>query len=186
MRILVYGSRDFGRLVSQLVLDCGHEFCGFIDDFSAGEGIVGTLSVATATYSRADYGVAVAIGYRDLAARWIAIEQIIAAEFPTPPLIHPKAIIDPRATIAHGAIVMANSFVDMFSEIERFAVLWPGAVVSHDCQIGENTFISPNATVCGYGKTGRDCFLGAGSIVVDHIEVPNGTFVKAGSIIKRN
>ena len=52
-------------------------------------------------------------------------------------------------------------------------VVWPGVCVSHDCNIGPNTFLSPNCTVCGDCRVGGDCFVGAGAVIVSHAVVPD-------------
>lgn len=48
--------------------------------------------------------------------------------------------------------------------------------------IGRNSFLSPNATVCGSSYLGHSCFVGAGSLVTDNIRVPDSSFIKAGRV----
>ena len=37
--LLIYGSQDFGRLVSDLAEQCGYRVVGFVDDLYSGEEI---------------------------------------------------------------------------------------------------------------------------------------------------
>lgn len=183
MTLLVYGSKEFGRVVRELVHQAGHEFAGFIDDFSQGADIVGTYEQARQAFPPGpSTGIAVAVGYDDLARRWSLYQRIKADAYAVPTLVHRAAIVAPGARIAEGAIVMAGANVDVFSELEELTVLWPGAIVSHDCRVGRNTFVSPGATLCGFVTTGADCFIGAGAVIVDHRSLPAGTFVKAASL----
>jgi sugar O-acyltransferase (sialic acid O-acetyltransferase NeuD family) len=186
VKLLIYGSKDFGRLVRELVTACGHEAIGFVDDVSPdGEGVVGDYPAARRKHPPGDgVGMVIAIGYKNLAARHQVWTRVRADGYVTPALVHPTAIVAPGVKIGEGAIVMAGANVDAFSEIGALGVLWPGAIVSHDSRVGENSFLSPGAIVCGFVTTGRHCFLGAGSVIIDHRDVPDGAFVKAGAVYK--
>jgi acetyltransferase-like isoleucine patch superfamily enzyme len=47
--------------------------------------------------------------------------------------------------------------------------------VSHDSEIGDNCFVSPNATICGAVRVGANSFIGAASAIADHCDVPPGS-----------
>ena len=183
MKLLVYGSKDFGQVIRALVDHAGHEFAGFIDDFAEGAEIIGTYQQARRAYPPAPgIGIAVAIGYDHLAARWNLYQAIRKDGYAVPALVHRAAVVHPDAKIGEGAIVMAGANVDVFSQIAELAVLWPGVIVSHDCRVGRNCFLSPGAILCGFVNTGADCFIGAGAVIADHRSVPDGQFVKAGVV----
>ena len=182
MRLLVYGSGEFGVLVRDLLECCGHEFAGYINDFTAGPGIRGTYEHCKNEYPPREYGIAVAIGYRDLAARWRAFENVARDGWPLPALIHPAAYVRDPARIGRGSMIMAGAIVDVNASVDEIVVLWPGVVLNHDSRVEANTFVSPNATICGFCTIGRDSFIGAGSVIVDHVEVPAKTFVRAGRV----
>jgi sugar O-acyltransferase (sialic acid O-acetyltransferase NeuD family) len=184
MDLLVYGSKDFGRLLRELLQHCGHRFAGFIDDFGRGPNVVGTYAEALTTHPPATHGMVIAIGYRHLEARWQAYEKVTRDGYVLPALRHATAIVHPGAAVGAGAIVMAGANVDAFSRLGELAVLWPGTLVSHDCEVGRNCFLSPGAILCGFVRTGRNCFIGAGAVIVDHRELPDASFVKAGSVYK--
>jgi sugar O-acyltransferase (sialic acid O-acetyltransferase NeuD family) len=183
MKLLVYGSKEFGRVIKDLVGQTGHEFAGFVDDFSAGPDVVGTYEhVRTALPPASETGIVVAIGYDHLAARWSVYQRLKRDGYTMPALVHRTAIVHPDTRIGEGAIVMAGANVDVFSELGDLTVLWPGVIVSHDCNVGRNCFLSPGAVLCGFVTTGTDCFVGAGAVIADHRSVPDGTFVKAGVV----
>lgn len=178
MQLLLYGSRDFARTVAELVRHCGHETAGMIDDYNAGPGIVGTLAEVAKRYPPTEYGIALAIGYNDLPARWATWQHVKDLGYPTPALIHPRAYVADTARVYEGTIIMAGALVDVRAEVGPAAVVWPGACVSHDARIGANSFISPNATVCGFAQVGAHSFIGAGAVIVDRGVVPEGSFIK--------
>ncbi len=182
MDLLVYGSKDFARLIRELLQHCGHRFAGFVDDFERGPEVVGAYVEVLRNCPPTTHGMVVAIGYNNLEARWTAYEKVKRDGYRLPPLVHAKAIVHPAAAVGDGAIVMAGANVDAFSRLGELCVLWPETVVSHDCDVGPNCFVSPGAVLCGFVKTGRNCFIGARSVIVDHRELPDGAFLKAGSV----
>ncbi len=182
--VLIYGSQDFALVVRPLVVNCGREVIGFIDDYAPGDGVLGTYAEVLVKYPPSQFDLAIAIGYKNLAARWSVYQKVVAAGYQTPAFIHDRAYVSPHSHIRPGAMIMAGAIVDVFSTIQELCVLWPGVVVNHDSVIGANTFLSPNATVCGYTEVGHSCFVGAGAVVVDHRCVPAETFIRAGSLYK--
>jgi sugar O-acyltransferase (sialic acid O-acetyltransferase NeuD family) len=186
MKILVYGSKDFGRVVRELVIHCEHEFLGFVDDVDPdAPGVVGAYSKALIRHPPGDgIGIVMAIGYGHLEARHAIWVRARKDGYEAPSLVHRTAIVASSAKIGEGSILMAGANVDVFSELGELSVLWPGAIVSHDCRVGPNCFLSPGAILCGFVTTGMSCFFGAGSVVVDHRSIPDGAFVKAGMVYK--
>ncbi|MEE2906800.1 MAG: hypothetical protein VX527_03110 [Planctomycetota bacterium] len=182
MNILIYGSREFGQVVRELLRVTDHHFCGFIDDMHSGEEVLGTWDQCHNRFSPADTGVVVAVGYRNLQARWTVFERVRDAGFDSPSLIHPLSIIASTAVIGDGCLIMAGAIVDTRAQLDQLVVAWPGAIVNHDSIVECNTFLSPGATVCGSSRVKSNTFLGAGAIVTDHVTVPENSFVKAGSV----
>lgn len=178
MQVLIYGSREFSHTVAELVTDCGHDVVGFIDDFTQGAQIVGSLEEVRLSHPPGEYGVALAVGYNNMPARWEAWQRIRAAGYAAPALVHPRAYVAGSATVEDGAMLMAGSIVDVRARIGEIVVAWPGSCVNHDCVVGANCFISPNATLCGYVNLGAHSFVGAGAAIVDHCDVPPSTRIK--------
>lgn len=181
-KILVYGSTEFGAVVRELVRHSGADFAGFVDDWHTGEGIVGTLEDVIHKCPPDEYDFAIAIGYKHLEARRRKFDELLAHGYSLPSFIHPQAYVSDSTTVGAGAMVMARAVLDIRARVGDLVVVWPGAVINHDCMVDGNTFISPNATLCGYSRVGIDTFIGAGAVVVDHTTVPGGSFIKAGSV----
>lgn len=182
--LLVYGSLEFGRVVRDLALQCGHAFAGYVDDVHRGAEVLGPFDDVARRYPPDQFALALAIGYRDLDARWTVFQRVKARGYRLPPLVHPRAYVHDPGRLDEGCFVMAGAVVDLAASLGALVVAWPGVVVNHDSVVGENCFLSPNATVCGCVTIGRQVFVGAGATIVDHVEVPAGTFVKAGSLYR--
>ncbi len=178
MRLLIYGSKTFARTAGELARHCGHEVVGYIDDFDSSSQALGNFEHVARTYSPADFGVVMAVGYSDLRGRWAAWNRVRAAGFRLHALVHPRAYVADTARVGDGCMVMAGSIVDVRAVLGEGVVVWPGACVNHDSVIGENTFVSPNAVVCGHARVGAHCFIGAGAAIADRREVPDRSFVK--------
>ena len=178
MRLLIYGSKDFAATVAELVRHCGYEVAGMVDDYNSGPGILGNFDSVTQSHPPSEYGVAIAIGYSNISARWAAWEKIRSAGYLAPALIHPRAYVADTARVGEGAMVMAGAIVDVRAEIGDLTVLWPNTCINHDSKIGFNTFVSPSATICGFVDIGPHSFIGAGAVIVDHCQVPETSFIK--------
>lgn len=186
MQVLIYGSREFAAVARDLAAVCGHDCVGHIDDISTGEGIIGNYNYCREHLPPTAYGIVLAIGYKDLSARWAVYEKIRRDGYELPTLVHPRAYVRDLTKIGAGTMVMANAVVDVEARIDELVVLWPGVVVNHHSVVGANSFVSPNATICGCTKIGSNCFIGAGAVVVDHVDVPDRAFVRAGGVFTSN
>ena len=169
-------------MLRDLLVICGHEFVGYIDDLNNGAEIVGPYATALKLHPPSTCGMAIAIGYEHLAQRWEIFHRVSADGYVLPPLIHTRAYVRDHSAIGRGAVVMAGAMIDYCATVADLVVLWPGSVVSHNSVIGRNTFVSPNATICGFVTVGYNCFIGAGAIVADHRAVPDNSFIKAGRV----
>ncbi|QHC05393.1 hypothetical protein GRQ40_16645 [Anoxybacillus sp. PDR2] len=182
-KVIVYGSKEFAKLIKQLVINCGHEFVGFIDDLEPHKDeVLGSFEDVRKKYSTSEYCIVYGIGYNSLSARWNIYNKVLSYGYETINLIHPTAIIDKTSIMGKGLIVMAGVIVDTNVKLGDLVVLWPGTVVSHDSEIESNCFLSPNSTICGFTKIGSSSFIGAGATVVNNTHVPPNSFIKAGSV----
>lgn len=104
------------------------------------------------------------------------------AEFYAPALIAPTALVTPASTIGPGTAVMARAIVNR-SAIGSHCVINTGAIIEHDCHLGENVFIGPGAILCGEVTVGHDVFIGAGAIIKQGVHIPDATVIGMGAVI---
>lgn len=184
--ILVYGAGDNGRIVRNLIQQCGYRFGGYISDINKRSDIIGNFEKVKKEYLPQDFEIAMGIGFIDLKNRRKIYESIKDAGFSVSTLIHPASYVCPTATIGEGTVILPHAVIDFNSKIGEIVFIWPNAVVNHDTIVKSNTFLSPGCIVNGFCEVGENCFIGAGAVVVDHISVPPNTFVKAGKVYKSN
>lgn len=179
--LLIIGGSSFGRLVGVLAQESGRSVSGYLDDFAAGEGIVGRTDELGSSITPDDAALVMAIGYRHMDARMAMFRRLLASGFEFPALVHPSARVSAHASVGAGSLVMANADVDAFTRIGDLCVLWPHATISHDNTVGEGSFVSPAATLCGFVSVGALSFIGANCTIVDGSVLPPRSFVKAAS-----
>jgi len=184
-KLVIYGSKDLGRVVAKLAMQCGYTLGGYIDD-DIQQQMRGAVSYDEALIEMPpkDYCIAIAVGYNNLSARWQLYVKIKRSGYTMPNLVHPQAYVDATALLGDACVVMTKAVIDQGVCIGKAVVAWPSCVISHDSIIGSNTFLSPNCTICGLSQVGNHCFVGAGAIVADHAKVPSHSFIKAGRVFK--
>jgi sugar O-acyltransferase (sialic acid O-acetyltransferase NeuD family) len=183
--VIVYGSQQFAHYVRELVLECGHDFIGFIDDFNEGDNVLGTFDSVKETYSAEKYYIVIAIGYSNLQSRWKVYNTIVEAGYEVISLIHPRAYVHKSSYIGNGTIITAGTIIDYNAHIGEATFIWPGVIVNHDTRIGSNCFLSPQVNICGFVIIGDHCFLGASSVVVNGNNIKDNSFIKAGTVYHR-
>lgn len=183
--VLIIGASGFGRLVRVLVEEVGRQFAGFVDDQAQGEQVVGGTRDLGGHLGAAEYDLALAVGYNHLRARlnlYLAMKEL---GFFFPVLVHPSARVSSHSILAEGCIVMSGVDIDAFCSAGPICVMWPNSTISHDVDVGANTFVSPAATICGHVHVGSSCFIGAGATIVNEVTVPDEAFVRAGTLFSR-
>jgi len=71
-----------------------------VDDYNTGPGILGSLEDVVERYPPHSYGMALAIGYNNLEARWQSWKRIIGVGYEVPKLIHPPPMLLIQAVLA--------------------------------------------------------------------------------------
>lgn len=105
------------------------------------------------------------------------------AEFTS--LISPKAIITPHSEIGNGCAIMTGAIINR-AKLGAHVIVNSGAIVEHDCIIGDNTFIGPGAVIGGFTEIGQNCFIGLGARVGNGIKIADNVSIAMGAIVNRS
>lgn len=67
--------------------------------------------------------------------------------------VHPRAHVDPTATVGEGTVVYPGAFVGPRARVGRDCILYPNAVVYDDCLIGDRVIVHAGSVIGadGYG-----------------------------------
>jgi sugar O-acyltransferase (sialic acid O-acetyltransferase NeuD family) len=188
--ILVFGASGHGKVVADVARAAGHEVIGFVDDdpIRRSAGLWG-LPVHSWAECGDRWGgrdrPAVALGIGDNAARQRIHERVVAAGFEVPCLIHPSAVVAPRARLGAGTVVMALVAVNPDADVGVGAILNTGCVVEHDCRVGDFAHLSPGSALGGGVQVGDRSHLGLGAVVLPLVRVGADVRVGAGAVVHR-
>jgi sugar O-acyltransferase (sialic acid O-acetyltransferase NeuD family) len=173
-------------VVGAAALAAGFRLAGFFDDDAhavAGErlGIARLGGLRDATAARGDWSMIVAVG--DLARRrgLIAVLQRERLETVCVP-----GGADARAELGRGVLVAPRAFVQALAQIADHAIINTGAIVEHECRVGENAHIAPGAVLGGRAVVGADTLVGLGSRVLPGVRIGAGCVVGAGSVVLKD
>jgi acetyltransferase EpsM len=212
MMILIYGGGGHGKKVIDLIraLD-GYRIAGIIDDGLAassaggsqptvmGVAVLGAREVLPRLFSE---GVRLAAngmgGIGDVGIRLKVSERLAKTGFVCPPLVHPRAFVEPSASLSAGVQVFPNAYVGSEARLGRDVIVNNGAIISHDCELGDFANIAPGALIAGGVQVGEEVLVGMGVAVTLGVqigrrarlgngstinaEVPENTIVQAGAI----
>jgi acetyltransferase EpsM len=189
--VIVYGSGGHGKTLIELIRAVGAlEVVGVIDDAAAaGSDVLGVSVIGSRedlARIRAD-GVALAVnaagGITNMSSRVDVTAMLVRAGFELPVLVHPTAFVEASAVIADGAQILAHSYVGSASSVGSSVIVNTGAVVSHDCVLGDHVNLSPGCVLAGNVTVGSRTLLGMGVTTYLGIEVGSDVRVGNGAIL---
>jgi sugar O-acyltransferase (sialic acid O-acetyltransferase NeuD family) len=187
-RLLIVGAGGHGRSVAEAVLmSDGFELVGFLDDaaFDHGSDVWG-LPVLGPTTGFADYAAlashaVVAIGNNTLRQKLCG--ELRAAGIALASVIHPRAIVSPRAQLGEGVTVMAGAIVGTEALLGQGAIVNCGAVVDHHAHVHDFGHLGVNACMAGGSVLGSLAWMQAGSAIGYGVQLAAGTVLKPGEAI---
>ncbi len=184
-RLLIVGAGGHGRSVAEAVLMADHfSLVGFLDDdaFARREEVWGlpVLGPATAfeNYANKATHAVVAIGNNVLRQKLFV--QLQAAGFALARVIHPNAIVSPRALLGSGVAVMAGAIVGTEATLGQGCIVNCGAVVDHHAHVHEFGHLGVNACMAGGSVLGALAWMQAGSAIGYGVQIATGTVLRPG------
>jgi len=199
MNVFIYGAGILGRQVYHLINEIPEiSISGFADDTKPiGTSVLSDFKVSesrktlnerlsTEPNFPQDYGLILAIGPDNLAARWQAFRWGHEKGFNFPNLIHPAASVDASTSIGKGNIILANATIDYEVEIGDANYLDIGCLISHNSVIGNNNFLTTGCATAGNVKFGDHNFVGMHSTFTDFVEIGNENYFSAKNLVNRN
>lgn len=190
--IIVYGGGGHGRSVIELLRALGsYRIAGVVDDgFAPGELILGVpvLGGADSLPALRHQGLRLAVnavgGIGNLSARLRVFERLAALEFGFPALVHPSAWVEPSASLSAGVQVFPHAYVGSLAHAGFGCIINTGAIVSHDCKLGDYVNLSPGATLAGNVTVGAGALVGMRATVNINVSIGAGARLGNGTTVK--
>lgn len=183
--VVLIGGGGHARSIVECCADSA-SFAGYTDrELSDMPGLewLGTDQQFFETYSPNDVDVHLAVGFGSgysLEVRRKIIKEYEAFGHAT--LVASSAWLSPSSAIGVGSTVMARAVINR-SRIGRWTVINTGAIIEHDCNIGDNCFIGPGAILCGGAVLADDVFIGAGAVLRQGVSIASGVVIGMGAIV---
>lgn len=204
-QLVIFGGGGHAKtIIDLLAVSKTHTVVGIVDDnidpvsTRHGVPVLGGREVLPGLIQKGVCLAANAIGAVARLETRVDLFRMLAEQgFGFPRLIHPGALVEPSAKLAEGIQVFGFAFVGAAVQLGFGVIVNTGAILSHDCTVGDCSHIAPGAVLAGEVKVGRGVLVGMGvttGIGIEigegarigngariHDHVPPGTIISAGS-----
>ena len=188
-KLLIIGAGGHGQSVAEAAeLNGQFEVVGFVDDALAldtlvlGYPVLSSIADLTAFASVCDQ-VLVAIGNNALRAS--LVDRLVQAGLSLATVVHPKAMVSPRAKVGAGSAVMAGVIVGTEARLGLGVIVNCGAVVDHHARVEDFGHLGVGACMAGGTVLGRSAWMQAGSSIGYGVNVAAGEVLPPGTARNR-
>ena len=101
-------------------------------------------------------------------------------------VIHSSSIIDKKAIIGAGTVVMQNATIQRDVSIGKHVIINTSSIIDHDSSIANFAHIAPGAVLCGNVQVGEGTLIGAGAVVLPGVKIGKWATIGAGSVVLNN
>lgn len=182
MRIAVVGAGGHSKEAADLIVACGHEVAGFVDERVEGPHGTTGLPVVRSLSELGHDAVVLAIGDVGARARWF---DELGPDVVTPTLVHPSAIVSSHAVLGRAVQVMQNVVVNAAAVVGDDCILNVACSVAHDCTVGAHCHLGPGCRLGGGSSLGERCLVGTNATVMPLVSVGCRSVVGAGAVVHR-
>ena len=184
MRVAIVGAGGHGKVVGDVLLAIGHELAGFLDDHRSSEWLLDRPVVAALDALPTFDCAIIAIG--DNAVRKAKFEALDGVGVPFVTLVHPSAVVSPRARIGRGTLVAPGAIVMVDATIGDNVIVNTGASIDHDGEIESHVHLAPGTVLGGTVTVEQGAFLGIGVRAIPGRRIGAWAVVGAGSVVIRD
>lgn len=186
-RLYILGAGGHGKVVADAALCQGiWDHIVFVDDrYPSLSTVMGLEVVSTMSnvdhLAQPDAQAIVAIG--DNQTRERLQEQLEQRGVTIATVIHPNATVAKSAQIEPGTMILAAAVINAEAKIGRGVIVNTGAIVEHDCIIGDWTHLCPKVACAGGVQIGSHVWVGMGANIIQNMTIGNLAMVGAGSVV---
>ena len=190
--LAIYGGGGHAKSLIELIQAEGkYHVAGILDDhLTPGSKMFGmpVLGGGEALLRLKMQGIGMVInavgGIGDIVPRLRIYEKIKAAGLTIPNLVHPRAYVEKSARLVGGEQIFFNAYVGSDVLVGFGCIVNTGAILSHDCILGEYVNISPGAILAGAVQVGERCLVGMGVTINLGVKIGNGARIGNSAVIK--
>ncbi len=193
-KIIIIGAGLHAGPVLELVqLSKHYTIAGYIDNSSKLQNqkprnipVLGDDSILNKLKNMGINAAVLGLGHEYSKTRKKIFRELKSLGLDFPNFIHPQAVISNSVKLGQGIVAMAGAIANPNCNIEDICVLNTNSSLDHDCNLGENVFISPGVCLGGKVAVDDNTFIGIGSSIIDKIKIGKNSYIGAGSVIVEN
>ncbi|MEN6529032.1 MAG: NeuD/PglB/VioB family sugar acetyltransferase [Anaerolineaceae bacterium] len=190
--LIIYGGGGHAKSLIDLIrMEGKYQIAGIVDDrLPAGSLILGVpvLGGAEQLGWLRQKGIFQAVnavgGIGSIAPRLAVYQRLAEAGFQCVTVIHPRAFIEPNASLSQGCQVFFNGYVGSEVKVGFGAILNTGAILSHECILGDYVNISPGAILAGAVNVGDRVLIGMGATINLGVTIGAGARIGNSAVVK--
>ncbi|QWZ08141.1 NeuD/PglB/VioB family sugar acetyltransferase [Nocardioides panacis] len=103
-----------------------------------------------------------------------------------PPLVHPSATVAAGSSLEPGTVVFPGARVSVNVQVGRQTHINVGATIGHDAVLGAGCSLNPNAVVSGNVTLGDRSTVGANATVLERRRIAADVTIGAGAVVSRD
>lgn len=187
LKAIVIGAGGHANVVVDVLLSCGYQVLGFLDDDLEKQGkmfwgykVIGIIDDYSKFDENRENAFVVAIGDNCLREKFFV--KLIGDKRNIINAVHESAIVNKNTEIGIGTVVMPRAIINVGAKIGANCIINSGAIVEHDCVIGDHCHIAPGTLLGGGVQIGAKSFLGLGSTVIPYKTIGENSILGAGAV----
>lgn len=185
--MVIFGAGGHGRVVVDAALAAGMSPAWIVDDHPPGLEIYGVRVLNSADRrwrGLTSFRFIVAVGRNETRER--IHRELLARGGEPVSIVHPSAVVSPRAWVGRGTVVMAGVVVNPGARVGDNVILNTACSVDHDCDIADHVHLCPGTRIAGAVRIGTRAMLGTGTCVIPKVTIGSDTTIGAGSVVIRD
>lgn len=190
--IVIVGAGGLGREVAWLIEEINKNggawnILGFVDDDETLHGrVINDYSVLGGLDWLRSQRLNVVMAIGNPLARKMVIESLADSHNIYPVLVHPSAVVSPRARLNMGVVVCAGNIVSVDTVLGQHAFVNPACTIGHDAVLGECCVLMPGANISGHVRLEQCVSVGTGAAIIQGVTVGARTIIGAGAVVVRD
>ena len=101
-------------------------------------------------------------------------------------LTHPSSTISKTSLIEEQTFISAGVIINPQVKIGVGCIINTGAIVEHDCSVGQFSHIAPGAVLAGNVSIGSGCIIGANAVIRQGLKIGDNVIVGAGAVVLKD
>lgn len=99
---------------------------------------------------------------------------------------HSTAFVATGVIIGLGSQILAHATVCVDTTIGESCIINTGAIVDHECKIGNGVHICPGVKMAGCVEVDNYVTIGTGAVILPRIKIGTGAIIGAGAVVVRD